>query len=289
MADGFFEYPADGGRAEAYRADPRSGDAVGQVIVVHEVWGFSGFIKDACGRLAREGFRAVAPVLYWRDKELFSRKRMVEGMKVVWDLSLDERYVSEKLDAALDQGRASPETRSMLTQLYDGGFRTKLQHDLLSLARRLRAEDPKLPMGVVGFSMGGKLALQLSAEFPDVSACVAYSSEPALGGAARKIRSPTLLLYGGEDKFMMRGLPSFVGDLIEGGTELALKAYPSAGHEFFDRSRRREYRVAAAEDAWATAMAFLKKELSVGWEAGAARGSRTKQKNSGRPSADPSV
>ncbi len=273
MADGFFRYLAHGERAEGYRADPKSGVPLGQVIVVHEVWGLNGFVKEVCGRLAGEGFRAVAPVLYWRDKELFSPKRMVEGMKVVWDLSLEERYEPEKLDEAMRKGRASEETRSMLRMLYDRGFRSKLQRDVLSLARRLRKDDPKSPMGVVGFSMGGKLAMQLAARFQGVAACVAYSAEPALGGPAEKIRSPLLLLYGCEDGFMMRDLPAFVRGAIENGTELDLKTYPSAGHEFFDRSKG-EYRAAAAEDAWTTAVDFLRKKL-------AASGSQRKKRSQG--------
>lgn len=278
MEDGFFDYLADGERAEAYCSSPKAGNPLGQVVVIHEVWGFNRFIQDACDRLAREGFRAVAPVLYWRDKALFSPKRIRKGMEVVWNLSLEDRYRPERLEAALKNGRASSETGSMLRLLYDKGFRSKLQRGVRSLADRLRNEDPKLPMGAVGFSMGGKLAMQLAAGFPGVKACVAYSAEPVLGDAVGKIRSPILLLYGSEDRFMMRDLPAFVGDAIDSGTELALKTYSSAGHEFFDQSNRTAYRAASAEDAWATTVDFLRKNLSVAAKQDVARGSRTKQK-----------
>src|SRR5712664_2017416 len=71
LEDGFVGYATREGRAEAYRSDPMSGNPLGQVIVVHEVWGLTQAIRDACDRLSGDGILAVAPVLYWRDKRLF--------------------------------------------------------------------------------------------------------------------------------------------------------------------------------------------------------------------------
>jgi len=262
LEDGFVNYLTRDGRAEAYRSDPRSGRPLGQVVVIHEVWGLTQSIRDACDRLSRSGFLAVAPVVYWRDKQLFSSERIREGMKLVWGLTLEERYRPRLLAAALTKGRASKETRSMLRTFYDKGFRRLLLQDLLSLVRHLRKESPELRTGVVGFSMGGKLAMQLAGAFPELAACVAYSAEPVRGAALTQLRSPVLLLYGSEDRFMTRNLGAFVQDAVSKGTELELKVYPSAGHEFFDSGNKKEYRAGAAEDAWDTSTDFLLKRLS---------------------------
>ena len=150
----------------------------------------------------------------------------------------------------------------MLRVLYDQAFRRSLLRDLLILARRLRDDDPELAIGALGFSVGGKLAMQL-AEEADAAACVAYSAEPAVGTTRENARARILMIYGSEDHFMIRGLQRFVKELAKRGGELDLKIYPSSGHEFFDPSDKRAYRAGPAEDAWAATVEFLKENLSV--------------------------
>jgi carboxymethylenebutenolidase len=263
MEDGFVEYLTKGERAKAFFSNPKLGSPVGQAIVIHEVWGFTEFIRDVCERLSQQGFCAAAPVLYWRDEELFSPDRIREGMKAVWGLTLEERYHRTRLDDALRKRRASKETASMLRTMYDRRFRARLLGDLRSLASALMKDRPDLRVGAIGFSLGGKLAIQLAGSFPQLAACVAFSAAPVLGATLGKVRSPILLLYGSEDRFMMRDVPAFVKQAVEKGKELELKVYRTAGHEFFDHTNRREFRPEAAEEAWERSTAFLKKNLSV--------------------------
>ncbi len=263
MKDGFVEYVSGGRRAEAYCSNPKDGPSNGQVIVIHEVWGFTRFIKETCGRLSRQGFNAVAPVLYWRDKALFSPERLRQGIKVMWGLSLEERYEEARRQAAIRKGRVSRDTEAMLRVLYDNRFRSRLLGDLSSLARHLRKESPDLRIGAIGYSMGGKLALQLAAAFPRLAASAAYSAEPISGATLQKVDSPMLMLYGGKDSFMMGGVPAFVKETIDKGKQLELKIYRGAGHEFFDDTSERDYDQAAAEDAWGSTIGFLRKNLSA--------------------------
>lgn len=263
MKDGFVRYLSKGKLAEAYCSNPKNGPSLGQVMVIHEVWGFTRFIKETCGRLSRQGFTAVAPVLYWRKKALFSPGRLRQGMKVVWSLSLEERYEIAKLEAAMKKGKVSRETEEMLRMLYDKGFRGALLGDISALAKHLRRESPGLGMGSIGYSMGGKLALQLAASSHGLAALVAYSAEPIPGAALRKIVAPMLLHYGAEDKFMLRDVPSFVKVATDNGKQLDLKIYDSAGHEFFDDTSGKDYARAAADEAWSATLDFLRTNLSV--------------------------
>ncbi len=257
------EYVSNGKRAEAYCSNPKGGSSCGQVVVIHEVWGFTGFIRNLCGQLSRQGFQAVAPVLYWRDKELFSPARVREGMNAVWHLDLEERYQLKRLEAAMKKGHVSGETESMLRTLYDKRFRRTLLLDLFSLVRHLRKESSGTGMAALGFSMGGKFAMQLAAGFHDLAACVVYSAEPVRGATLRRVLAPMLLLYGGKDRFMLADVPAFVRESIARGKELELKIYRSAGHEFFDSTNQKYYHRAAAEDAWATSGDFLRRNLSA--------------------------
>ncbi|HUI01332.1 MAG TPA: dienelactone hydrolase family protein [Nitrososphaerales archaeon] len=259
--EGFFRYPVKDGNAEAYAAEPVGRRAAGQVLVVHEVWGFTRFIRKTCDDLSNEGFRAVAPVLYWRDRDVFSEKNIREGLKTVWGLSLEERRQRAKLEAAIEKGGASPAAASMLRKLYDPGFRARILEDLVSLARHSRRERPDLALGALGFSMGGKMAMQTAAAFGGMAACVAVSSEPLVGPSLGKVRAPLLLLYGSDDAFMLRSLPAFVEEAVSRGKAVALKLYPSAGHEFFDPAHK-DYLPAAAKDARESALDFMRKCLA---------------------------
>jgi carboxymethylenebutenolidase len=267
LADTFVRHQANGG-PRAFIAEPEGRRPVAHVVVIHEVWGLNAFIQGVCRRLAGAGFRAVAPALYWRDEELFSPGRIREGMRAVLDLSLDERYRSERLGVALKKAGASAETERMLRRLYSRRFRAALLRDVRSLAEGMGREAPSLPLGVLGFSMGGKLALQLASTLTQVRACVAYSSEPVLPRGPWTIPGRVLLLYGGDDRFMTRRLPWFVGEALERGVGLEVKTYPSAGHEFFDPADRNAYSEPSAADAWARALGFLRENLTAASGAG---------------------
>ena len=161
MDRGVIEYAPGRGRAEAIFADP--GRDASAVIVLHEVWGATPFIEDVCVRLARLGFAAYAPILYWRHIELFSRENIREAMGVVWNLSLAERYDSRKLGSALRKEKASAEVRRLLTTLYDRSYRSLLLDDVVELAREASRARPAV--GALGYSRGGRLALWLASRF----------------------------------------------------------------------------------------------------------------------------
>jgi hypothetical protein len=53
----------DGGVASGYLAKPASDVGCG-IVVIHDEWGLTEFIRDVCDRLARAGFVALAPDLF---------------------------------------------------------------------------------------------------------------------------------------------------------------------------------------------------------------------------------
>lgn len=257
MPSGLTSFPIGKERGDAFVAEPEEGRARGSVVVVHEVWGFTPFVEDACLMLSRRGFVAAAPLLYWRKKDLFTPERLREGLRIVWDLTLKERYERKKLDRVLRKAGAADETSEMLRTLYDMAFRVRILKDLTALASGLERARPPLPLSAVGFSMGGRLALELAGASSRLASCVAFSADPVLGAALRRIRCPLLLLYGQEDTFMLGGLPAFLSAVPKSGVRAAVKTFGSAGHEFFDHTRSEGYNPAAAEEAWAAAFRLL--------------------------------
>src|ERR1700694_1983607 len=55
----------DGAAFSGHLVLPESGTGPG-VVVVQEIFGVNDYIKGACDRLARLGYVALAPDLYWR-------------------------------------------------------------------------------------------------------------------------------------------------------------------------------------------------------------------------------
>src|SRR3954469_13413784 len=131
------EFPSNGTTGQGYLATPSSGSGPG-VVVIQEWWGLVPHIKDVCDRFAAEGFTALAPDLYHGQ----STTEPDEAGKLMMALNIDE--------AAKDMGGAV---------------------DYLKASDAVRGEG----VGVVGFCMGGGLALLLATQRPDdIKACVPF-------------------------------------------------------------------------------------------------------------------
>jgi pimeloyl-ACP methyl ester carboxylesterase len=128
--------------------------------------------------------------------------------------------------------RSSSRNRQVAESLQQGGFATLLldlltreeervdvrtaqyRFDIPRLARRVMAATDwaaghpilgQLPMGYFGASTGAAAALIAAAERPDVAAIVSRGGRPDLAGDALPIvRSPTLLIVGGDDEYVIR-------------------------------------------------------------------------------------
>ena len=117
-------YPdRDGEQLSGYLARPSGGDPAPAVIVIQEWWGLNEHIMDVTRRFAREGFVALAPDLY---KGAVATEPD-EARKLVMELDQPEAVLE------IDQAMAF-----LLDQDYVAGDKA----------------------GVVGYCMGGGLALQ---------------------------------------------------------------------------------------------------------------------------------
>src|SRR3954454_10864169 len=131
------EFPSNGHTASGYLAVPPSGSGPG-VVVIQEWWGLVPHITDVCDRFAAAGFVALAPDLYHGE----TTTEPDEAGKLMMALNLDQ--------AATDMG---------------GAIDHLLGLDVVTSAG----------VGVVGFCMGGALALLLAVTRPEqVVACAPF-------------------------------------------------------------------------------------------------------------------
>jgi carboxymethylenebutenolidase len=220
------QFPNNGGTTDGYLSVPDSGNGPG-MIVIQEWWGLVDHIKEVCDRFASEGFVALAPDLYHGK----TTKSPDEAGKLMMAMRIDE--AEKDLRAAADYLAIQDSTTSK-------------------------------KIGVVGFCMGGALALYTATKNPKIGACVVfYGGHPKVKPDLPNLHAPMLGLYADRDDFVT---PDSVRELErklkELGKEVEVKIYPDADHAFFNDARPEVYNAGAAADAWQRTVEFLRKNLS---------------------------
>ena len=214
----------NGNTTPAYLARP--GRPRPGVIVIQEWWGLVPHIEQIADRFAAEGFVALAPDLYHG----LSAKSPDEAGKLMMALRIED--AARDLAGAIDHLAAQPEATGK-------------------------------KVGTIGFCMGGALSLFAASRNPEVGACVIfYGGHPNVKPDLASLQAPVLGIYAGKDTFVT---PDTVKALDQQLTTLGKRhdfhTYPQAQHGFFNDSRPDVYDAAAAADAWAKTIAFLRREL----------------------------
>jgi carboxymethylenebutenolidase len=209
-----------------YLSTPATGSGPG-VVVVQEWWGLNSHIRDVADRFGAEGFVALAP-------DLFHGKATREP---------DE---AGKLMMALNVDTAAKDLRAAVSYLLGEGG----------------ALGDKV--GVVGFCMGGMLALYAGTVAPDQVGAIAdfYGGHPNVRPDFSKLQAPVLGIFAESDDFVS---PEAVRALDEALTaarkDHEFHTYPDADHAFFNDERPEVYKPDAAADAWRRTLRFFQQHL----------------------------
>ncbi len=210
---------------DGFLAVPESGRGPG-VVVIQEWWGLVPHIEDVCRRFAQEGFVALAPDLYHGHIAK----------------SPDD---AGKLMMALDIDRAENDIRGAAAYL-----------------KSLPAVASK-GVGVVGFCMGGQLAIYAASKNPDIAAAVNfYGIHPSITLDFKPMRAAVLGFFAEDDKSVP---PAAVRELEQqirdAGKEVEVHIYPGTKHAFFNDTRPEVHDAKASQDTWTRMLAFFKKRL----------------------------
>lgn len=224
------EFASDGGHAHGYLAVP-SGGATGTiaVLVIQEWWGLVEQIMRTCDRFAEAGFTALAPDLY-------------DGTAV----PLTEPDEAAKHMMALEMGAAA--------------------RHLSGAVDELTSRTGASSVGVVGFCMGGGLALVLATQRPDAVAAVvpAYGvipwpdAQPDYGAMTAVVEGHVAEL---DASFTPAAADALVAELTALGKSASFHAYPGVDHAFFNEDRPEVYDPAAAALLWDRTVSFLRARL----------------------------
>jgi len=221
------EFASNGGTDQGYLATPGEGGAGPGVIVIQEWWGLVDHIKGVCDRLAHEGFVALAPDLYHGK----ATSEPDEATKLMMTLNMEQ--AAKDMSGAVDE---------------------------------LLQRSSTATVGVIGFCMGGGLALLLATQRPDVvGACVPFYGVIPPGGPSPDWAAMAASLqghYAENDDFAG---PKAVAELDEKlkalGKDVDFHLYPGTEHAFFNDDRPEVYNAEAAAAAWARSVTFLNAKL----------------------------
>ncbi len=219
-------FPANGRTAAGYLAVPSAGRGPG-LLIIQEWWGLVDHIKDVCDRFAAEGFVALAPDLY-------------HG-KVT--RSPDE---AGKLLMALNIAKAGADLRGAAVALTE------------------RPEVKSDQVGVLGFCMGGQLALYAAAEYPELVAAAVdfYGVHPNVRIDPKRLKAPVLAHFARRDNSVKESeARALVGRVEAAGGSIEAHFY-DADHAFFNDTRPTVYDRESAALAWERTLAFLRNNLS---------------------------
>ncbi len=222
MAGSMTSIRSNGGSVPAYVSLPPSGSGPG-VVVIQEWWGLVPHIRDVADRLAAEGFVAIAPDLY-RGAETTEPD---EAGKLVMQMQLDQ--AAKDMSGAVDALLAMPETTGP-------------------------------GVGVVGFCVGGGLALYLATLKPEVAAVVDYYGFPreGLDWDLSAVKGIVLGHYAEDDDFASRELADGIEEeLRDAGVRVTFYHYPGTQHAFFNDSRPEVHDPEAADLSWRRTLDFL--------------------------------
>lgn len=219
-------FPANGGAGQGYLALPDGHGPRRAVIVIQEWWGVDDHIRDVTRRFAAEGYVALAPDLYHGAEA----SEPDEARKLAMGLQIPEATKEMVGAAAYLAGRDDVEPKSV---------------------------------GVIGFCLGGSLALMLAASSPHVGAVASfYGGRDLPDDQLRRISAPVLAIFGAEDAGIPPERHARLDTIF---TDMSLThtiyVYPGAPHAFFNDTRTDHYRPLAAQDAWVRTLAWFDKYL----------------------------
>jgi carboxymethylenebutenolidase len=223
------EFKSNGGTATGYLASPASGKGPG-VLVIQEWWGLIAQVKGVADMFAREGFNALAPDFY-------------HGTSA----QIGEPDKAHKLMMELDIEQAAKDAR--------GAAQFLASHPNTSSKK----------IGVIGFCMGGMLALMIGTIASDVVGAVVdcYGVPPQKKPDYSKLKGvPVLGIFGGKDEDVMHALPALEADLKVAGVPFEKVVYPNVDHAFLNEERADVHHPDDARDAWLKIMSFLKKPFA---------------------------
>jgi dienelactone hydrolase len=206
------------------------------VLVVHEWYGHTPYVRKRAEQLARLGFVAFASDMYGKG---VLAKDAKEAAALAGIYMGDRKLMRARAAAGLDVLRRRPEV------------------------------DPAR-LAAIGYCFGGTTVLELARSGADLASVVSFHGllNTPNPGDARNIKGKVLVLHGGDDPFVpMKQVEAFQEEMRKGGVDWEFVTYGGAVHRFTnpeagsDNSKGVAYNELADRRSWQAMKAFFAETL----------------------------
>ena len=199
------------------------------VVVIHEIFGLTAWVRGVADQLAADGYIAIAP-------DLLSMERGgATTDSLTWDAArtMIRNVTPEKMNAMVAAvgryGMALPAAAKMY--------------------------------GVVGYCWGGTASFNHAVfNAPGMKAAVVYYGSSPAATEIAKVKVPVLGLYGENDQRVNATIPLADSTMRAIRGTFVSKVYPGAGHGFL-RAQDQPANRAAALEAWPETIGWFRKYL----------------------------
>ncbi|HEY4733615.1 MAG TPA: dienelactone hydrolase family protein [Gemmatimonadaceae bacterium] len=200
------------------------------VVVVHEIFGLSTWVRGVADQLAADGFIAVAPDLLTMKNLPTGPDTLVARVATDSIRTLDPAWVQRQLDAVAQYGMSLP------------------------------AAEKKY--GIVGFCWGGGVSFAHAVHAAGLGASVVYYGVSPKTSDLSAVRAPVLGLYAGNDARVDATIPPADTAMHALGKVYEYNIFPGAGHGFLrQQTGMNGANMAAAQAAWPATISWFRKYL----------------------------
>jgi carboxymethylenebutenolidase len=217
---------------QAWVVYPERSDRAPVVVLIHEIYGLTDWVRAVADAYAAQGFLVVAPDLLSGkapDGNAGSAAFTQDSARLAIS-QLDGTEVTARLNAAAQWATSQPSATKAF--------------------------------GVVGFCWGGGTAYDWATKQPALKAAVGYYGVAPASWSLDTVQAKILALYGGSDARVTSTMPDFRDRMKSLKKSYEAQVYEGAGHAFLRQQQGMNgANLKAAQDAWPRSIAFLKAAL----------------------------
>lgn len=214
----------DGDSVRSWVVYPERSDAAPVLVVIHEIYGLTNWVRAVADQAAEDGYIAIAPdLLTMEDVPVSDTGDPEREAAVAAVRGLDQDRVHAQIRAVAEFAMALPAARSMYA--------------------------------ITGFCWGGSAAFEHATRHDDLLAAVVFYGGSPSEEALARVRVPVIGHYGGDDERVNATIPRAEEAL---GDRFGPHIHDGAGHGFMRQLDGRDgANLRAAMRAWPLTLGFL--------------------------------
>jgi carboxymethylenebutenolidase len=202
------------------------------IVVVHEIYGLTPWVRAVADQLAADGFIAIAPDLLTSKNLPNPTDSVPSNLATAAIRTLDPADVHRQISAAAEYAMARP-----------------------AALRKY---------GIVGYCWGGSVSFEHAVRSPTLGASVVYYGTSPASASLASVSAPVLGLYGGNDARVNATIAPADSTMKALNKTYVQHVYEGAGHGFLRQQAGQEgANLKATQQAWPATIQWFRRYLGA--------------------------